>query len=52
MTITTRPTTSATVLGGTIALPQNPCLHAEARPVRPWAGEEGTAGTVTVVSAR
>ena len=51
MTITTRPTTSATVLGGTITLPQNPCLHAEARPVQPWAGEEGTAGTVTVVGA-
>ena len=51
MTITTRPTTSATVLGGTITLPQNPCLHAEARHVQPWTGEEGTAGTVTVVGA-
>ena len=39
------------VLGGTITLPQNPCLHAEARPCQPWTGEPGTAGTVTVVGA-
>ena len=51
MTITTRPTTSASVLGGTIALPENPCVHGEARSVAPWTGEPGTAGTVTVVGA-
>jgi nucleotide sugar dehydrogenase len=51
MTITSRPTSSTSVLGGTIALPENPCLHGEARRVSPWTGEPGTAGTVAVVGA-
>ncbi len=51
MTITTRPTASTSALGGTIALPAKPCLHGPARPVAPWTGEPGTAGTVAVVGA-
>ena len=27
MTITDRPSSSASLLGGTISLPENPCLH-------------------------
>jgi len=51
MTITNRPTSSGSVLGGAISLPENPCLHGEARQVAPWTGDPGTAGTVTVVGA-
>jgi len=51
MTIVRRPSASASLLGGTIALPENPCRHAEPRRVAPWTGEEGTAGTVAVVGA-
>ena len=51
MTITNRPTSSTSVIGGTIILPENPCLHGAARLVTPWKGEPGTAGTVTVVGA-
>ncbi len=51
MTITNRPSSSASVIGGTISLPEHPCRHAPARIVTPWAGEPGTAGTVTVVGA-
>jgi nucleotide sugar dehydrogenase len=51
MTITRRPTTSASVIGGTITLPENACPHGEARHVAPWTGQPGTAGTVTVVGA-
>ena len=52
MTITTRPTsTGPSLLGGSIELPVAPCLHAPARSVSPWTGEEGTAGRVAVVGA-
>ena len=51
MTITTRPTTSTSLLGGMIGLPENPCVHGEVRPVVPWTCEPGTAGTVAVVGA-
>ena len=51
MTITNRPSSSASLLGGTISPPENPCLHLPARAVAPWTGEPGTAGTVTVVGA-
>ncbi len=51
MTITGRPTSSASVLGGTITLPENPCLHGNVESVAPWTGEPGTAGTVSVVGA-
>ena len=52
MTVTTRPTSVApSLLGGAIVLPAAPCVHAPARLVSPWAGEEGTAGRVAVVGA-
>jgi len=51
MTIVRRPSRSASALGGTILLPENPCLHAPARRVAPWTGDEETAGTVAVVGA-
>ena len=51
MTITDRPTNSARVLGGAIALPERPCQHGPSRSVSPWTGETGTVGTVTVVGA-
>ena len=51
MPIVSRPSTGASLLGGSIELPVNPCRHAPARPVEPWIGEPGTAGTVAVVGA-
>ena len=51
MTITSRPTQSASVLGGTITLPQRACLHGVTRFVSPWTGRAGTTGNVTVVGA-
>ena len=51
MSISNRPSSSASVIGGTITLPENPCLHTPARLATPWVGEPGTAGTVTVVGA-
>ena len=51
MTVRDRPSTTSTLLGAAIALPPNPCRHDEARAVRPWRGEPGTAGVVTVVGA-
>ena len=49
--IVTRPSAGASMLGGSISVPPAPCTHAPARPVHPWTGEEGTAGTVAVVGA-
>jgi nucleotide sugar dehydrogenase len=51
MTITTRPTTSADLAGGAIALEPNPCRHGDPRRLSPWHGEPGTAGVVAVVGA-
>ena len=52
MTITTRPThTGPSLLGGSIDVPVNPCLHDAPRPVSPWTGEPGTVGTVALVGA-
>jgi nucleotide sugar dehydrogenase len=51
MTITSRPTTTANLAGGSIALEPNPCRHGPARRVSPWRGEPGTAGVVAVVGA-
>ncbi len=51
MRIVTRPSVGASMLGGSISVPPSPCTHAPARAVRPWTGEEGTAGTVAVVGA-
>jgi nucleotide sugar dehydrogenase len=51
MTITSRPSRTASVLGGSISLPEQPCTHAVPRLVSPWRAEPGTTGTVTVVGA-
>ncbi|HEX7950167.1 MAG TPA: nucleotide sugar dehydrogenase [Candidatus Limnocylindrales bacterium] len=52
MTITTRPThTGPSLLGGSIDVPVNPCLHGTPRSVSPWTGEPGTAGSVALVGA-
>jgi nucleotide sugar dehydrogenase len=52
MSIVTRPTSGASLLGGSIVLPANDCGHTlPLRRVAPWAGEPGTAGTVAVVGA-
>ncbi len=51
MSIVTRPSVGASMLGGSIHVAAAPCAHAPARPARPWAAEEGTAGTVAVVGA-
>ncbi len=49
--IVTRPSVGASMLGGSIRLPPQPCTHGPARQVSPWSGGEGTAGTVAVVGA-
>jgi len=51
MTITDRPSSSVSLLGGSITLPQRPCHHGPARAVSPWTGVPGTVGTVAVVGA-
>lgn len=51
MTIVSRPSRAASLLGGAITLPRNECAHAPARRVSPWTGEPGTDGTVAVVGA-
>lgn len=52
MTITTRPThTGPSLLGGSIDVPVNPCLHGTPRSVSPWTGEPGTVGSVALVGA-
>ncbi len=51
MTIVRRPSVGATMLGGSITVAPASCAHAPARPVHPWMGEDGTAGTVAVVGA-
>ncbi len=52
MTITTRPThTGPSLLGGSIDVPMNPCLHGTPRPVSPWTGEPGTVGSVALLGA-
>jgi nucleotide sugar dehydrogenase len=51
MKIVRRPSAGASMLGGSITVPSSPCVHAPARAVHPWTGEDGTAGTVAVVGA-
>lgn len=52
MSIVSRPTSGASLLGGSIVLPVNECGHTlPPRRVSPWMGEPGTAGTVAVVGA-
>ena len=47
-----RPSTSASMLGGTIDLPETRAPTARPGPRVPWTGEPGTAGTVGASSAR
>ena len=49
--VVSRPSVGASMLGGSITVPPQPCTHGPARAVSPWAGEDGTAGTVAVVGA-
>ncbi len=52
MSITSRPTTTApSMIGGSIELPSNPCMHGTQRFVSRWTGEAGTVGRVAVVGA-
>ena len=52
MPIVQRPSSGASLLGGSIILPVNECHHGlPPRRVAPWTGEAGTAGTVAVVGA-
>jgi nucleotide sugar dehydrogenase len=51
MTITNRPTTTASLAGGAITLEPNPCRHGTASRVSPWRGASGSAGVVAVVGA-
>jgi nucleotide sugar dehydrogenase len=52
MTITTRPSrTGPSLLGGSIDVPVNPCLHETPRSVEPWVGEARTVGTAALVGA-
>jgi len=52
MPIVERPSSGASLVGGSIILPANDCRHAlPPRPARPWTGEPGTAGVVAVVGA-
>jgi nucleotide sugar dehydrogenase len=51
MTIVARPSRVVSLLGGSIAPPVNPCLHAKPRVVAPWTAEPGTVGRAVVVGA-
>ena len=52
MSIVTRPTSGASLLGGSIVLPLNECRHVlPPGRVSPWGAEPGTAGVVAVVGA-
>jgi len=51
VSIVSRPSSGASMLGGSITVTPSPCVHAPARPVDRWTGEDGTAGTVAVVGA-
>ncbi len=52
MSIVSRPSTGASLLGGSIVLPEAVCRHdLPPRVAVPWAGERGTAGTVAVIGA-
>jgi nucleotide sugar dehydrogenase len=51
MTIVGKPSTTASLAGGSIALEPNPCRHGLTKQVSPWRGEPGATGVVAVVGA-
>ena len=51
MSIVDRPSRTAHLAGGAIALEPNPCRHGLTKVVSPWRGVPGTTGTVAVVGA-
>jgi nucleotide sugar dehydrogenase len=51
MTIVSRPSSVASLLGGSIELPVHACGHGPVVDVSPWVGEKETAGVVAVVGA-
>jgi nucleotide sugar dehydrogenase len=51
MPIVRRPSAAASLLGGAITPPSNPCRHPAPRLASPWQGEANTSGTVAVVGA-
>ena len=51
MSPSARPSSTASLAGGSIQLPPRACRHGETRRVAPWSGEPGTTGTVAVVGA-
>ena len=51
MTVTDRPLSAPSMLGGSIELPSYACTHPTPRRVSPWTAEAGTTGTVAVVGA-
>ncbi|MEO7665111.1 MAG: nucleotide sugar dehydrogenase [Candidatus Limnocylindrales bacterium] len=52
MSIVNRPSSGASLLGGSIVLPVNECRHdLPPRRIAPWTGETGAAGIVAVVGA-
>jgi nucleotide sugar dehydrogenase len=51
MTIVSRPSSVASLIGGSIELPVHTCGHEPAIEASPWAGASGTSGRVAVVGA-
>jgi nucleotide sugar dehydrogenase len=52
LSVVSRPSGGASLLGGSIVLPAKECRHVlPPRSASPWVGEPGTAGTVAVVGA-
>ena len=51
MSIVSRPTNAASLVGGSIELPVHVCTHEAPLEVSPWLGAVGTAGHVAVVGA-
>ncbi|HZM73686.1 MAG TPA: nucleotide sugar dehydrogenase [Candidatus Polarisedimenticolia bacterium] len=51
MPIVRRPSNAASLLGGAITPPANPCRHPAPRFASPWQGQPDASGTVAVVGA-
>jgi nucleotide sugar dehydrogenase len=51
MTIVSRPSSVASLLGGSIELPVRACSHEPAVDASPWVGEPGTSGRAAVIGA-